>query len=350
MSWPRFLWSYLSYRRHLLWMIVVLAAVIAAAELSVPWLIKQAIDAILEENATVDLNEWLFLTLGILLGIYIAYSLMLLLDAHIILQCSYNLRRTIFEHIHAQALPFFARHRTGELLHRLTSDTKIFEGAATKIFRDLPAELFVLVGVVTMMFWLHTGMALLIIIFLVLAAAVAGYLGQPLPTLRKSAQRITARLAARFQEGLSGIRTVQGFHNQKHELARLDKENKSILHFELREGKIYAYMEPLGDLLELLGLVVVVWYGGQLIRADQISVGTLIAFIAYMEIMAQPLGHAEAYYRSAQSSRAVGARLLELLQDCATLPVMGQRALPAKLAISFDHVWFRHHGGDRDIL
>jgi subfamily B ATP-binding cassette protein MsbA len=109
-------------------------------------------------------------------------------------------------------------------------------------------------------------------------------------------------------------------------------------------------MEPLGDLLELLGLVLVVWYGGHLIMADQISTGTLVAFIAYMEILARPLGHAEAYYRSAQSSRAVGTRLLELFADRATLPVIGHGAVPARLAISFDRVSFRHEGGDRDIL
>jgi ABC-type multidrug transport system fused ATPase/permease subunit len=175
--------------------------------------------------------------------------------------------------------------------------------------------------------------------------------GQPLPSLRKSVQRRTARLSALFQETVVGVRTVQGFENERHELSRLDDENRRILDVELRQGSVYALMEPLGDMMELLGLVLVVWYGGRLIMADAISAGTLVAFIAYMEILARPLGHAEAYFRSVQSIRAVGERLQELLHDREVLPSFGQRsALSGAPSISVESVSFRHTGSERDIL
>jgi subfamily B ATP-binding cassette protein MsbA len=351
MSWVRFLRSYLSYRKDLLVALFLCALVMTAAELSVPWLIKVAIDAVLGGAGTLDLDRWLLLTMGILAALYVGHVVLLRIAARLILHCSYNLRRRLYAHIHAQALPFFARHRTGALVHRVTSDTKILEDETGRLLHDVPGEIVVVVGVTTLMVVLDPRLAMLVIAFMAVAAAVTGYLGVPLPGLRSSAQRIAARLSARLQETLTGVRTVQGFRNEGHELARLDAENRRILKVELSESRVSALMEPLGDLMELLGLVLVVWYGGHRIMTGEITAGTLVAFIAYMEILARPLGNGEIYYRAVQATRAVGGRLQELLDDHERLQAPGGERLAGEAwPIDVDGVSFRHVSGDRDIL
>ncbi|HEV2865263.1 MAG TPA: ABC transporter ATP-binding protein [Allosphingosinicella sp.] len=350
MSWARFLWSYVSYRKDLLALLLACSAAMAAAELAVPWLMKEVIDAVLGNGGGAGMNMWLLSAIGVLAVLYVAHVALLRTDALMILHCSYALRRRVLTHVHAQALSFFARHRTGELTHRLTSDTKIFEASVARLLRDLPSEILVVIGVTALMLMLHSGLALVIILFMAAAAGLTFYLGQPLPSLRRSAQRLSARLAARFQETLAGVRTIQAFRNEAHELARLDEENRGVLEFELREGKVYALMEPLGDMVELLGLVLVVWYGGGLIIAGEITAGTLVAFIAYMEILARPLGHVEAYVRSIQTSRAVGERLEELLADREQLPADGRWASAEVPSVAFEAVRFRYPGAERDIL
>ncbi|MBW3559249.1 MAG: ABC transporter ATP-binding protein/permease [Proteobacteria bacterium] len=350
MNWARFLWSYVSFRKDLLAALLACSAIMAAAELAVPWLIKQVIDAVLGDDPSVGMNGWLLLALGVLAALYVAHVFLLRVDALMILHASYDLRRRLLHHIHGQALSFFGRHRSGELTHRLTSDTKLFETAVARLFRDIPSEILVVIGVTVLMVMLHPGLALVVIVFMLAAAALTGYLGQPLPSLRKSAQRVSARLAARFQETLAGVRTVQGFNNEAHELARLDEENRGVLKLELKEGKVYALMEPLGDMVELVGLVLVVWYGGRLILADEITAGTLVAFIAYMEILARPLGHVEAYVRSIQTSRAVGERLQDLLADREQLPRDGRFSVDAAPSVAMEGVSFRYPGAERSIL
>lgn len=351
MNWMRFVWSYISYRKDLLVALFLCALVMTAAELSVPWLIKEAVDAVLGATVEMNLDRWLLLTMSILAALYVGHVLLLRIAAQLILHCSYNLRRRLYAHIHAQALPFFERHRTGELVHRVTSDTRILEDETGRILHDVPGELVTVVGVTILMVLLHPGLAMLVIGFMVVAAAVAGYLGVPLPGLRRSAQRIAARLTARLQETLAGVRTVQGFRNERYELARLDAENRKILEVELREGKVYALMEPLGDLMELLGLVLVVWYGGHRITTGEITAGTLVAFIAYMEILARPLGNAEIYYRAVQATRAVGGRLQELLDDHERLqPHGGKRLSGEAWPITVDGISFRHATSERDVL
>jgi ABC-type multidrug transport system fused ATPase/permease subunit len=351
MRWARFLWQYISYRKDLLVALIACAVVLAVAELSIPWLLKDAIDAVLGERTGIDLNSWLALTLGVLAALYLAHVLLLRIAARMILQCAYHFRGRLFAHIHARALPFFHRHRSGELTHRVTSDAKIFETEVARLIGDVPGELVVGVGVVTLMVMLHPGLALAVLAFMIVAAAVTSYLGQPLPGIRKSAQRVAARLTARFQETLAGVRTVQAFRNERHELARLDEENRRIRDLELKESRVHAFMEPLGDMIELLGLVLLVWYGGYLILGDEITAGTLVAFIAYMEILARPLGRAESYFRSVQSSRAVADRLQDLLEEGDALPAYGRHSgTGAAPSIALERVSFRHPGGDRDVL
>ncbi|HJU68782.1 MAG TPA: ABC transporter ATP-binding protein [Gemmatimonadaceae bacterium] len=351
MTWAAFVWRYIAYRKDLLAALLACAVIMAGAELSIPWLIMEAIDAVVDKTRDIDLNAWVVVALGVLAALYLAHVVLLRTAAHMIMHCSYHFRSRLFAHIHAQALPFFQRHRSGELLHRVTSDAKIFETETASLLREVPGEIVVVVGVTIMMVMLHAGLALLVIVFMVVAAAVTSYLGRPLPSLRKSAQRVGAHLAARFQETIAGVRTVQGFTNESYELSRLDAENQKILRLELKEGKVHAFMEPLSDMVELLGLVLLVWYGGYLIIGDKITAGALVAFIAYMEILARPLGHAEAYYRSVQASRAVADRLRELLEDREVLPVHGERVVSGgQPSIEAEHVSFQHAGTDRELL
>ena len=282
MGWARFLWGYLSYRKDLLAALLACAVVIAAAELSIPWLVKEAIDAVLDDGGTYNLGAWLATALGVLAMLYAANVLLLRAEAHLIGHCSYHFRGRLLAHIHSQALPFFRRHRIGELLHRVTSDTRIFETETAKLLREVPGELVVVVGVTALMLALHVGLALLVIAYMIAAVVVTGYLGQPLPSIRRSAQRVAASLSARLQESIAGVRTVQGFKSERYELARLDAENCRILELELKEGKVNALMAPLGEITDLLGLVLLVWYGGYLIMQDAITAGTLVAFITYM--------------------------------------------------------------------
>src|SRR6266702_1872481 len=69
-----------------------------------------------------------------------------------------------------------------------------------------------------------------------------------------------------------------------------------------------------------------------------------------MEILARLLGHAESYYRSVQSSRAVGERLIELFADHDTLDRRGHRPIPEERSIEADRLCFQHAGSERGIL
>lgn len=347
----RFLWRYVTYRKDLAAVLLACAVVIAAADLLFPWLLKEAIDTALGEADGYSLTGIATWMLGIVLLLYVAHAFMLRIEARMLAEASYDLNRRLYTHFHTQALGFFQRHKTGELMHRTLSDTATFQDSAVELFSEMPFSFLIVAGVLTIMAFTDLRLTALVLCFFIAGSIVAGYLGRPLPTLRKSIQAIGARLAGRLQESLSGVRTVQAFKNERFELDRLDEANRKILGVTLREGRLEALIEPTFELVELLGVILIVWYGGILILRGQITAGTLVAFMAYMELLTAPVARTGELYRHFQVCRALGDRLHDLLNDRETL-LLTAREVPRGTArdIVIDAASFRYPGSPRDVV
>jgi subfamily B ATP-binding cassette protein MsbA len=346
-----FLWRYVTCRRDLTAALLATAAVIAAADLLFPWLLKQAIDTALGDADDFSLTAIAAWMLGVVIVLYVAHALMLRVEARILAEGSYELNRRLYTHFHTQALGFFQRHKTGELMHRTLNDTARFQDSAVELFSEMPFSLMIVVGVLAIMALTDLRLTALVLSFFLAGSIIAGYLGRPLPTLRKSIQAIGARLAGRLQEGLSGVRTVKAFKNEGYELTRLDRANRRIRAVTVREGRLQALIEPTFELVELLGVILIVWYGGMLMLRGHITAGTLVAFMAYMELLTAPVGRVGEFYRDIQICRAIGDRLQDLLDDRETLPMTaGEVPRQAGRGIVVEAVSFRYPESGRDVL
>ncbi|MCP4315478.1 MAG: ABC transporter ATP-binding protein [Hyphomicrobiales bacterium] len=330
---------------------LTVSAVVTAAELYIPWIVMNAIDAVVEHRSMEQLNTWAIQGVVLVAGFYVLHAVMIRIDAQLILRCSYNLRRRLYAHIIGQGLPFFERYQTGELIHRAVTDTDAFDEDIEDLFSELPFDFLTLVGVTVFMAILDIKMALFVVVFMAINAGFAWYLGRPLLNLEKSIQSTGARLTARFQESISGIRTVQSFANEDVELARLDVDNREILKKELKEGKIESVMEPMADSMTMLGLVLVVWYGGAQIIDGNLTIGALVAFIAYMEILAEPLEELEGYYRDYLGCRAMAERIQDLFDEDEAVPDDGEQVVgEGSIEIAFKDVGFSYEARRKGLV
>ncbi len=351
MSATRFFLGYVAWRKRLIAALLACALLVAAAELAIPWLLQRAVDTALGDGWGPGLDRIGLLMLGVIGVLYLAHVALLRVEACMLAEASYRLRQRLYTQFHRQSLAFFHRHKVGELLHRATNDVVVFGDHAVELFSDLPFELLTVAGVLTLMLWLDPRLTLLVVAFFAVTGAVSWHVGRPLPTIRRSVQSIGARLAARLHEGLSGARTVKAFGNERHEIERLDDENRTLRSLELSGGRLEGFIVPVFDLMEILGVVLVVWYGGHLILAKRITPGGLIAFIAYMEILAGPVSRTSRFYRHIQGCRAVGGRLAEILQDRDELP-QGRGLCPqgAAWSVRLERVSFRYPGAAGNAL
>jgi len=346
-----FLWV-VTAKRTLIIALLGCAVGVAACELGIPWLIQQAVDAALGYQNPSRLNTLGLLMLLVICVLYFVHCLLLRLEARVMYEGLFRLRQRIYTGLLNQPLPFFSRVRTGEVMHRVINDTDVFEDNAAEIFSDVPFELLTIAGVMTLMAITDLRLAGLVVVFLIVASVVSTYVGRSLPTLRKALQSVGASFSARLQEVLSGIRTVKVFGRERFEIGRLDEANQKFLNLDLRSARLTAFLDPVFDLMELLGVVLVVWYGAHLIIAKEITPGALVAFLAYMEILAGPVSRIDRYYGHFQQCRGVCERLAAFLSQLESVSEPTQPGLPARVPpepwpICYDNVSFSYAGANR---
>ena len=312
-----FLWIISACRPWVIISLLLCALGLAAAEIAIPWLLYKAVDTALGSGDIAQLDRFGLTMLVIVAGLYLMHSLLLRLETTILQGGLGRLRKELFSTILAQPLSFFTKTQTGHLMHRVVSDTDVLERHASYLFSDLPYEFITVLGVLTAMLVLEPRLALAIISFMLVASIVASHIGQPLPTLRDRAQNAGAAFHARLEEIFNAIRTVKVFGRESDELARLESDNQDIKLLENKTGHVEAVLIPTFYLMEVFGIVFIVWYGAHLIVQGRLTPGGMVAFIAYMELIAGPLSNAGKYHRHFMQCRAVTRRLGEFLSGLA---------------------------------
>src|SRR5437867_6387697 len=106
MKWARFFWCYVMYRKALGIALLCCALVTAAAELAIPWLLRQAIDTALGEMSGTSLEALGLWMIGVIVLLYIAHMALLRVETRMVYEASYDLRRHLYTHIHSQAFAF----------------------------------------------------------------------------------------------------------------------------------------------------------------------------------------------------------------------------------------------------
>ena len=297
-------------------MILLAAFLVTVCELSIPWLLEKVIDEATSEVVNTDnLNEYGLLIVLLIFAIYIIHHIYVRLEVKFVCDMSFQIYQRLYKHIIYQPISYFKRKKSGEILHRVSNDTSAFESSTRHLVSELPYEVMISIGVLIMMVTLDAVLALIVTSFLVITSIISAKIGRPLPTLERRVQFLGARFVNRIQEVIQGIKTVKNYGREDYELSRLDQANRNRVEVIRSSGHIESYLLPIFDLMEVLGVGVVVWYGAHLIVEGSLTAGGLVAFIAYMELLAGPVSKAGKHYRRWQESFSMARRITEFLQD-----------------------------------
>ncbi len=283
------------------------------SQLAIPYLLGETVDAAVQTRdlPSVVSNGLAMIVAAILL--YIGHWNFLWLEARLIAEATFNLRRIIYQRLIVQPLSYFTGRNGGEIGHRVMSDANVFERDINYLLTDLPFAVLTVLGVVAVMFWSHWQLATVVGIVLCSSALLAQRVARPLAGIEKSENAAYARLGGRLQEIIAGIRTVKLFARETTERDRLDAAGKDIVDVNVRSGNVAARLEPLLEAIEQFGLVAVVWCGAYFIYDGSLTAGRLVAFIAYMELLAEPLQRAGRYLRHYHQGRGTLERIAEFL-------------------------------------
>ncbi|MFQ5527801.1 MAG: ABC transporter ATP-binding protein [Thermoanaerobaculia bacterium] len=225
----------------------------------------------------------------------------------------YDLRIEIFAKLQRLPVSFFDRTPVGRLVTRVTNDidalNELFTAGLVSIFGDV----FLLGGIVCVLFWFNWKLALVTFAILPLLFLLTFWFKL---RARQSYRDVRVRLAAInsfLQENITGMSIVQLFNRERAALAEFKEINADHRDANVRAIFYYAVYFPSVELITALGIALVLWYGGGQVIAGALSLGALVAFLQYAQRFYQPLADLSEKYNILQAAMAASERVFELV-------------------------------------
>jgi len=255
-----------------------------------------------------------------------------------------NLRNKVFSSIARQETAFFDKNRTGELINRLSADCQLVSQTVTQQVSDgMRSSMMTLAGV-GMMFYMSPQLAMVGLGIVPPVSLWAIYMGRKVRTVSKDVQDSLAASTEIAEEKLSNIRTVRAFAMESREIAAYGAKINDVLDKSYKEALVNAKFYGMTGLSGNLIIVTVLYYGGNLVTSDILTVGNLASFVLYSAYVGIGLSGVSTFYAEVMKGLGASTRLWELVDKQPTIPVSGG-IVPEKLPsgrIEFDNVTFAY--------
>ena len=286
---------------------------LTALSLYVPRIIRDVIDQglTLRESGFLVRSALLLLTLGLVTAGLSA--LQRYISEWIGARVGYDLRNALYDHIQNLSFSYHDHAQTGQLISRCIEDVRAVQNFIGSSIVELAQLVFILFGALGIMFssnWRLTLIAILPIIPLVWMTFVFGDL---VTTLFFKVDTVLGDLSARLQENVTGAQVIRAFAREEHEIKRFDETNREYYNARVTVIGAWSKVMPTTDFLVTLCTIVILWFGGRMVINGTMSVGELVAFNAYVLMLAAPAQQLTSLVNAAGEASAGAQRVLEIL-------------------------------------
>ena len=323
---------------------VVVTLINTAASVLRPYLLKLAIDGPL---VTGDLRG-----LDILVVLYLIAGLVLFgamgarrwIISWLGQQLLFSLRQALFVHLQRLSLGFYDRNRAGRIITRVTSDVRDINRLITEGIVSTASDLFVLVGILFMMLYMHWQLALLTFIVFPGLIAVAFIFKGKSRSAWRLAREDRSVMNGYFAESILGVRVTQAYTRQAENLRRFQALSDRYVGSTLKANGLSAAFSPTVSIINAVAIVIIIWFGGVAVVQGTITLGIVVAFLTYVQRFFQPLQSISARFNQMQSAMAASERVFALLdQEPDIVNAPAAKSLPAvRGQVRFDNVAFEY--------
>ncbi len=261
----------------------------------------------------------------------------------------YDMRNDLFVHLSHLAPDFYDRHKIGDLMSRLVNDltaVRMMVGMGIVTFADAPATLMFALA-----FMLSVSVRLTLAVLAPYALMLFGIkrLSRSLMMRNLKVQEGLGGIESKVQESLAGIHVVKAYALEQHESDLFRKSNDEYNELGIALARLRGAMYPMIRGTSAVAIMIVLIYGGSLVRQGVLEIGTLVAFMGYLAKMAWPVTSMGWMISIYQRAKAAMKRLNEIFSEppkAGELEDGGMR-LEARGAIEWDHVSFSYFERDK---
>ncbi len=344
--WPilRRLLAYMRPHALILTGVLMAALITTAVELAPPWIIRVTVDRFILGNRPEQI-WWAaggLLVLSFLQGGIDFFRLYL--TAYTGQRIVFEIRNAVFHHLSQLSFSFYDRARTGDLMSRVTADIDVLNNFFGRAAIIVLTNLLILVGILGVLIIWDWRLALVYVALLpLIVLGLWAYARRVRPSWVR-VQRQIAALAGKLQESLAGILVVKLLGREPFEQKRVDRQSKAVLQANVDTARIASLWMPYASVVMGVGTGLVLWVGGHNVIAGIVSLGTLIGFTTYIQMLLRPIRQTGMMLNIVMQSLAAAERIFEVLDtkpDIADAP--GAQPLPPiKGHVRFQGVTFSY--------
>ena len=281
-------------------------------KVAVPSVTRLAIDQGIVENEEGALLRWtmVMLVLGAISAICMGFRRYNAFG--IAWRAETELRQRLFAHLQRLHFAFHDQAQTGQLMARSATDVQQCQQFLTMIPITI-SNVVTMVAITIILFSINATLAALALCALPLINVFAKRFGQQVHPASLAMQAELATLATVVEETITGIRVVKGFGAEEVQSNLLRRQGTAVLEKALVLARIRARFNPVLEFLPTLGLVAVLWYGGDQVLSGNLSLGELAAFNVYVVMLIPPLRMTGMLVAQAQRAVAAAQRIDEIL-------------------------------------
>ncbi|MDD5087711.1 MAG: ABC transporter ATP-binding protein [bacterium] len=347
----RRLWGYVGDQKRRLAVAVLLLLLGAAGELAGPLLVKLAIDKHITTHNWPGLVKIVLAFLGLaLISAAFRWGETYLTGAagqHIVSR----MRMQLFEKLQRLSIPYYDRNPVGRLMSRLTSDVQALYELFSSGVVAIVGDVVTLLGIMVVMVLINWKLALITLSVIPLLLWITFVFRKHVRDLYRQTRVKIARLNSYLHENLVGMKVVQLFNREPKNFEKFDEIGGDLKHTYLRTVFFYAVFYPAVDLVYAVAIGLILFGGGHLMMAGAVTLGTLVAFIQYVDRFYRPVRDLAEKYNILQGAMAAAERVFKVIDEPIEVP-SPPRALPLPIAasgqpsIEFRNVWFAYRDDD----
>jgi len=328
------------YRRAIVLAVAVLT-VQTLCLLTGPLLVRRGIDKGIKADNIRVLNQTALMYVGVALLAFFLGRISIMVVARVGEAFLRDLRVRVFRHITTLGLDFFDREKTGRLVSRMTSDVDAMQELIQMGLTAFVQNILLFTGALVAIFLLSWQLALCILVLLPpLIIGTRWFRRRANAAYYEVRERVGHNLAT-LQEGLAGVRVVQAFGQESSFTARFEETNEAQHDANVETARITVRYFPFVEYLGVIGVATIVGVGGWFTTMGIVTVGTVAAFVLYLNNLFEPVQQLGQIYNTVQSAGAALNKLFGLLDTKASIAERpGAVDLPSEGALTVEHVSF----------
>lgn len=279
--------------------------------------VPRIIQSVIDEGLGRGQRIYLIRSALLLLGLGLASAILTLgnryLSEWIAAQVGYDLRNRMYDHIQYLPFTYHDHAQSGQLISRCIEDVRSIERFAGGAVADLVRFVFLTLGILYIMVTDNARLAVIALLPMLPLILMTSNFGTKIGKLFFAVDNAVGEVSNRLQENVVGVQVVRAFAREGYEIKRFETANREVFKTWVRVIDEWSKIMPTTNWLTAVSIILILWFGGQMFMDGTLTIGAIVAFNAYILMMAEPAQQLTGLVNAGGEAAAGAQRVFEVL-------------------------------------